>query len=263
MIIAIKSKIVFNLIIVLALLIISKIDVFAQDSKKTTFSIYYENNEFSVSSEQQLKIDSILSQIDLSKINSIVVESYSDNLGSSEYNKKLAKRRADNIRNFLPEIDNQEYRAIGQTQFLGKNNRRTDVTINISKKSKVDFSKLKEGDSIILEGILFEGGTDKVLKQSFTTLNKVLSFLLKNENVKVEIIGHICCSTNPSPNYDGMNRRTGKRNLSQSRARAVTQFLIKKGVSYKRIKVIGAAYNHPLGKGDHFDRRVEMKIIKN
>jgi len=86
-------------------------------------------------------------------------------------------------------------------------------------------------------------------------------FLSDNSKKRIKILGHVCCSEYNNPSIDGVNSRTGKRNLSIARAKSVYLYLIKKGIHIKRLKVEGLASRFPLGKGDDLDRRVEIEIL--
>lgn len=240
---------------------IGETELFAQNNEQISFSIYYENDKYLVKEKQRLMIDSVLTEIDLRKISSILVKSHTDEIGTLQYNKKLAERRLNSIRQFLPKVDNETYVAVGESFDRDRSNRRTDVKVTFQKKGKLDLLGLKKGDSLVLDGIYFEGGTDKILTESTDSLTELSSYLKENEDISIELVGHICCSDRLSPNFDGINIRTGKRNLSEARARAVAKYLFSNGISEKRVKIVGAAYNNPLGKGDSFDRRVELKIL--
>jgi len=61
---------------------------------------------------------------------------------------------------------------------------------------------------------------------------------------------------------DLRNVRTGKNDLSEARAKSVYNYLQKHGISNKRMRYIGMAYRNPTGKGDSYDRRVEIEITE-
>jgi len=56
--------------------------------------------------------------------------------------------------------------------------------------------------------------------------------------------------------------------LSEQRAKAVVDYLVKKGIEPSRLKYRGAAYDEPLVSNDteehkQLNRRVEFKILSN
>lgn len=118
--------------------------------------------------------------------------------------------------------------------------------------------KLKKGQVIRLENILFYKGRSTVLEESQPLLDRVAEILVARKDIKFEIHGHVCCI---NPVYkDAYNRDTKKSNLSKDRAKAIYQLLRKKGVSYNRMKFIGYGRTKPLGGIDKLDRRVELFI---
>ncbi|PTM08139.1 MAG: hypothetical protein DA407_08815 [Bacteroidetes bacterium] len=89
-----------------------------------------------------------------------------------------------------------------------------------------------------------------------------MQFLNNNSKKRIKILGHVCCTKYKNRSIDGINTRTGKRNLSSDRAKSVYLYLIKKGITKKRLKYESLASKFPLRKGYDFDRRVEIEIIK-
>ena len=56
--------------------------------------------------------------------------------------------------------------------------------------------------------------------------------------------------------------KTKKRNLSVARAKAVYDFLAKKGVRRSRMRYVGQKRKFPLGGEPAFDRRVEIQVTE-
>jgi outer membrane protein OmpA-like peptidoglycan-associated protein len=123
-------------------------------------------------------------------------------------------------------------------------------------------SDLIVGDKIILKNILFKTGYSYVLKESIPVLENIVKKLLERDNLSFVIEGHVCCT---SYGRDAVDRGTGKRNLSLSRARYIYSYFLKKGIDKKRMKYTGLKHLYPLGGDTKFDRRVEIEItyIKN
>ena len=128
------------------------------------------------------------------------------------------------------------------------------------KPSSISLLKPKKGDKIILEGIRFYTDRDVIMDESKDALEELLLFLETNPNIRFRLLGHICCGDWNNPVLDARNTRTGKRNLSEARAQAVRNYLVKNGIDKRRIRHLGMAYKYPTGKGDMFDRRVEIEI---
>lgn len=118
--------------------------------------------------------------------------------------------------------------------------------------------KLKKGQIIRLENILFKKGRSTILDESQPLLDRVAEILIARKDIKFEIHGHVCCI---NPVYkDAYNRDTKKSNLSEDRARAVFKILRSRGIDHRRMKFMGFGRTKPLGGIDKLDRRVELLI---
>lgn len=127
-------------------------------------------------------------------------------------------------------------------------------------REKILSAPASRKEIILLPNILFEGGTSKILKDSFKTLELLASVMKEKPSLKIKILGHVCCAPK---GRDGLNEESGRRNLSSARARSVYNFLIRFGIDKKRLKYKGMKANYKTGKGAHFDRRVEIIILEN
>jgi outer membrane protein OmpA-like peptidoglycan-associated protein len=124
-------------------------------------------------------------------------------------------------------------------------------------KYSVKLEKIKVGQTVVLQNILFEKASSVLLPESFTELDKLLKFLQDAPEVKIEIAGHTS-----SEGDDAYNMR-----LSQERAEAVVFYLTEKGIDKKRIVAKGYGETKPVESNDTEDgrklnRRVEFKIIE-
>ena len=120
--------------------------------------------------------------------------------------------------------------------------------------------KLKKGQIIRLENILFKKGRSTILAESQPLLDRVAEILIARKDIKFEIHGHVCCI---NPVYkDAYNRDTKKSNLSEDRARAVFKILRSRGIDHRRMKFMGFGRTKPLGGIDKLDRRVELLITE-
>ncbi|ESU22773.1 hypothetical protein FEDK69T_20340 [Flavobacterium enshiense DK69] len=107
-----------------------------------------------------------------------------------------------------------------------------------------------------LEGIEFQFDSDILLPNGKRNLLKWVSLLHEKTNIKIIIIGHICCV--PRDDFK----------LSSRRAKAVKNYLIQQGISEERLQYIGYGsskpkYNIPEKNGYQalMNRRVEILII--
>lgn len=121
---------------------------------------------------------------------------------------------------------------------------------------ELDRSKLKVGGTIRMDQLYFPSDSSSITDRSLPVLNEVFDFLSNNPDVVVEIGGH----TNGIPPHDYCDR------LSTARARAVADYLTKKGIPKERLKYRGYGKRKPVetnksAYGRKLNQRVEIKIL--
>lgn len=124
-----------------------------------------------------------------------------------------------------------------------------------------DYTKFEIGEKIELKGIHFYPGRDDIRNDSKIALEELLIYLKENNTITFRLLGHVCCGKSYDPGRDGYNNRTGKNNLSEARAKRIYNYLLDNGIEKRRMSARGYAYRYPTGKGDKYDRRVEIEII--
>ncbi len=119
------------------------------------------------------------------------------------------------------------------------------------------FGTLKVGEKIILENIYFEFDKAALLSESFFELDKLHRLLLETPQLEIQIEGHTDVVGNDTYNIE----------LSQKRAAAVFDYLIKKGIDESRISYIGFGKKIPIAsnntqEGRAINRRVQFMILR-
>ena len=148
------------------------------------------------------------------------------------------------------------------------------VENNISKDNtlvkKLSEENLLVNNLILLENVIFYGGTSRFRPESYPALEELLKIMKKYKTLKIEIQGHVCCSS-----FDWIRNEP----LSLSRAKAVYDFLryngYKKGfiLRYNGIKPTRMTYKgfgatrrrFPLEQNEYersMNRRVEILILE-
>ncbi len=120
-----------------------------------------------------------------------------------------------------------------------------------------DLKNIEEGSAIVLENIFFEFNKTELLPASFRELDYIVRFMLENDIKMIEISGHT--DNEGSANYN--------QKLSEGRARAVTNYLVDKGIDKERIRVAGYGESRPIDsnlteEGRAINRRVEFLLVK-
>ena len=111
----------------------------------------------------------------------------------------------------------------------------------------------------------FIGGRDEFREESYESLRELLAIMKEQSDLKIEIQGHVCCTDG----RDGPNILTGKGNLSEDRAKAVFDYLVRNGIAEKRMRYKGFAgmkklIDPELSESDQQkNRRVEIQVLSN
>ncbi len=118
------------------------------------------------------------------------------------------------------------------------------------------YEQLKEKQVLVFNDINFETGSAVILPTSYPILDNIAELLKANTTVVVEIGGHT-----DSQGSDSYNLR-----LSESRANAVRNYLIQRGVEASRLIAKGYGESMPIApnttrEGRARNRRVEFKVI--
>ncbi len=120
----------------------------------------------------------------------------------------------------------------------------------------LDRGTLTQGQIIRIDKLYFEADKSSVNENSQEVLNEIYSFLHENHDIVVEIGGH----TNGRPKHEFCDR------LSTERAKAVAEYLAKKGIGPSRLKYKGYGKRKPIAPngraaGRKMNQRVEIKIL--
>lgn len=138
------------------------------------------------------------------------------------------------------------------------------VEVNVSSYEKVVvqdifLDPIESGKKVNLKNIRFIGDRAEFLPNSTSALKSLLSFMRLNDNVTIEIEGHV--------NGPGKSNSNEYKELSNNRAQAVKSYLIENGISENRISSVGYGnsqmlYPQPKNEAEMTaNRRVEIKII--
>lgn len=135
-----------------------------------------------------------------------------------------------------------------------------DIT-NLEKYTEIDeqnlfLAPLKKDQVVRLNNIFFKEKTAELMPESILELNRFVSFLKMNKKIIIEISAHTDNS------FDDKNSMI----LSEKRAEAIYNYVIKKGIKEKRLTKKGYGLKFPIGfnetkEGRALNNRIEFKII--
>ena len=119
------------------------------------------------------------------------------------------------------------------------------------------MKKIRVGASVVLQNIFFETNKAVITPLSYPALDRVINFMNKNPAIKVEIDGHT----------DSVGSEAYNMRLSQARARAVVEYLVKHGINRDRLVAKGFGEGKPVApnttpEGRAKNRRVEFRILE-
>lgn len=175
------------------------------------------------------------------------------------------------------ETDNVRLKIIKETEASKKGSPFLEVSKKPVIKPKKIIKRAKQpkplkaenftpNSTIALPNLLFQGGRHYLINRSTASLDKLISILLAKPNIKIEIQGHVCCTTYEP---DGFDIDTRTEDLSVRRAIAIKDYLVKSGISSTRLSTRGFGGTRKLfpfeenGIEKQQNRRVEVMVLPN
>ena len=116
---------------------------------------------------------------------------------------------------------------------------------------------LERGKTVILKGVNFEFNKATLTRDSETILEMAFRALRASPDLNVLIVGHT----------DHVGGAVYNKKLSLRRAQAVKSWMIRKGISVKRLTVAGKGFDEPIDDNTTADgrannRRIEFRVLK-
>ncbi|MCX6182379.1 MAG: OmpA family protein [Bacteroidetes bacterium] len=121
----------------------------------------------------------------------------------------------------------------------------------------VPMKKIGPGEKVILKNVFFATDSYELKPESKTELDNLVTFLNKNATMKIELGGHT----------DNQGAKAHNKTLSQNRANAVKDYLIKHGIAADRLTAKGYADEVPVDSngtesGRANNRRTEFMVVQ-
>lgn len=122
----------------------------------------------------------------------------------------------------------------------------------------VALSNIQVGSKIILKNIFFDTGKSTLRKESTNELERLYKLLIDVPSLKIEISGHT----------DSRGSAELNQKLSENRAKAVVDYLVKAGIAIERLTFKGYGKDQPIAtneteEGRQLNRRTEFTILSN
>jgi outer membrane protein OmpA-like peptidoglycan-associated protein len=127
-----------------------------------------------------------------------------------------------------------------------------DTLLSFEFQLKYDLPK-----TYTLDNVYFDTGKSTLRPESFKEIDELAEFLLLKKGMVIEIAGHT----------DNVGKPEANLKLSQDRADAVRNYLIKKGVAADHVQAKGYGDTQPVGNNDtdagrQRNRRTEVRVLK-
>ena len=122
----------------------------------------------------------------------------------------------------------------------------------------IPLQPIEKGANIVLKNIFFETGKYELQNESKAELDKLVSLLQENPNLKIQIDGHT----------DNAGQEKSNLLLSANRAKSVVVFLLNKAIAAQRLTYKGFGSSKPISDnttetGKALNRRTELSIVGN
>lgn len=243
--------------------------------KNDTFNVYFATGQRVLDATNIVQAKKILPWINSNR--KLLILGYTDRAATDSFNLRLSDDRAKAVAAYL-KSHGVAGSNLTNVRGMGKLNQQGDTDTaaadrkvmvialaNADEKLSVAVQNAKVNETIQLKNILFEGDRHHFLVQSLPTLDSLFSLMQQNPKLTIGIEGHICCLS-PEDGQDKMdNDSTGW--LSETRARAVYNFLVTKGIKASRMTYKGMGFKQPLvfpevtEQDQMNNRRVEIRIL--
>ncbi|MEO6833233.1 MAG: OmpA family protein [Chitinophagaceae bacterium] len=273
-----------------------------------TVSVYFPYNVQSLTEQATARIDDAIYKGQISEKEAIQIIGYTDEIGTPQYNLKLSRERANSVKNYLIKSGYSKEQitlVLGKgEQFAQRTtnpdgtpaDRRVDIVRGpkLPPKSNKDMTvkfipglkdtgviiakqlprksldaQLKTvsiGETLVLDDIFFLAGRHVIRPESEDALAQLYNALAANPTIRVSIEGHVCCI--PQEFVDANDDDTHTLTLSLNRAKAIRDYLVKRGLDSKRFECSGFGHRKPIIFPERTEddanrnRRVELRIIK-
>ena len=179
---------------------------------------------------------------------------------TDEFGTKLAETQSDNNGKIKLALEPLTFYNVEVTKD-GYETKKTNIATGDSDKNIALTQKkaVVTEDAIVIENIYFDFNKSSIKKESELSLNKIIEVLTNNPNMSITINAHT----------DSKGSETYNQTLSESRAKAAYQYLLKKGIPATQLTYKGFGESELLekcekcsAKQDQTNRRVEFKIVK-
>ena len=254
-------------------------------SQIDTITVFFDTDKSNLIKAQGVYIDSFFSLVSTDLVQAVELIGQADHRGSLSYNLELSQQRAYSVaiyilNNYPIAVNKILQKGIGEQENLSNlsDSRRVDIIITreeavvrleeVFTPGSIKVEALSLGNILKIKGLNFHPGRSVLLPKSIPHLKDLEKLLVQYPNLEIEIQGHVCCPDQQKKGKDGFNLDTQVNNLSTARAKNIYNYLVRKGISAKRLRYDGFGASIPIiypeeSESDRIqNRRVELLITK-
>jgi outer membrane protein OmpA-like peptidoglycan-associated protein len=107
-------------------------------------------------------------------------------------------------------------------------------------------------EHFVLDGVNFDTGKATIRPDSFARLDSVVEYMSRKKSVRIEISGHT----------DNVGNAKNNKALSQKRADACRDYVVKKGIDGSRVQAVGYGDERPAAPNDTEEGRQKNRRIE-
>ncbi|MES2285678.1 MAG: OmpA family protein [Bacteroidota bacterium] len=127
----------------------------------------------------------------------------------------------------------------------------------VAKLEGITMKKVDIGKKMVLDNIFFDAGKAILRPESVSELDRALKLMNDMKSLQIEVSGHT----------DSEGNSANNKTLSETRAKAVVDHLISKGIDESRLIFVGYGSQLPVASNDteegkQLNRRTEFKVLK-
>lgn len=155
----------------------------------------------------------------------------------------------------------EKYIVIGNFKSVYKNKSETFIYVdnvsvepvqNVNNNCCPEELHAKTGDTITLKQLLYKTSSAIIENSSFPELERLVDYLKKNQNLKIQINGHTDNTGNIQNNLK----------LSKDRAKSVYSYLLNNGIKAERMKYDGFGSTKPLSINDTEENKAKNRRVE-
>jgi len=117
---------------------------------------------------------------------------------------------------------------------------------------EIPLQPIEKGAVLVLNNIFFDFNSAELKEESKPELDRLVNFLKKNPKLRITLAGHT----------DIVGTEEYNQKLSERRAKAVADYLIRKGINPSRINVVGYGSKKPIAPNDTEEGRAKNRRVE-